>query len=68
MKQRLVCPICGNTFMEATTEAMPFCSQRCRMVDLSRWMNEEYGLPYERLDDDEDEGEVLDWMENSIDE
>ena len=32
---------------------MPFCSQRCRSVDLGRWLEEKYGLPVEA----EEEGE-----------
>jgi hypothetical protein len=23
----------------------PFCSERCRMADLGRWLNEEYRIP-----------------------
>ena len=65
MNHRFECPICGNSFTEAMTTAMPFCSDRCRTIDLSRWMNEEYAVPYERLDDEE---ESLGWMENHIDE
>jgi endogenous inhibitor of DNA gyrase (YacG/DUF329 family) len=34
---------------------MPFCSPRCRQVDLRRWLGEEYGMPVER--DDELDGE-----------
>jgi len=26
---------------------MPFCSPRCRQIDLGRWLDEGYGLPYE---------------------
>jgi len=25
---------------------MPFCSNRCRLVDLNRWLEEKHGLPY----------------------
>jgi endogenous inhibitor of DNA gyrase (YacG/DUF329 family) len=25
----------------------PFCSERCKMVDLGRWLNEEYVIPTE---------------------
>jgi len=25
----------------------PFCSERCRMLDLGRWVNEEYRIPEE---------------------
>jgi endogenous inhibitor of DNA gyrase (YacG/DUF329 family) len=24
---------------------MPFCSERCRTIDLGRWLGENYGLP-----------------------
>ncbi len=23
---------------------MPFCSQRCRLIDLNQWLDEEYSL------------------------
>jgi hypothetical protein len=26
---------------------MPFCSERCRLLDLGRWLGERYGIPYE---------------------
>lgn len=26
---------------------MPFCSRRCKDIDCGRWLNEEYGLPWE---------------------
>jgi endogenous inhibitor of DNA gyrase (YacG/DUF329 family) len=28
--------------------AIPFCSDRCRQIDLGRWLRESYGLPVER--------------------
>jgi len=27
------------------SEAHPFCSSRCRLVDLGRWLGEEYRIP-----------------------
>jgi endogenous inhibitor of DNA gyrase (YacG/DUF329 family) len=42
------CSICGRIFSEDTLEvAMPFCSQRCKLIDAGRWLDEEYGLPVE---------------------
>lgn len=32
---------------------MPFCSLRCRQIDLGRWLDEKYGLPYESEDEPE---------------
>ncbi len=26
---------------------MPFCSERCRLLDLGRWLGERYGVPCE---------------------
>lgn len=32
----------------------PFCSDRCRLIDLSKWMGEEYRIPGPRMGDDDD--------------
>jgi endogenous inhibitor of DNA gyrase (YacG/DUF329 family) len=32
---------------------LPFCSERCRQIDLGRWFSEEYGLPIEREEPDD---------------
>jgi endogenous inhibitor of DNA gyrase (YacG/DUF329 family) len=26
---------------------LPFCSRRCKTIDLGRWLGEQYGLPKE---------------------
>ncbi len=44
------CPICGKPAIEA---ARPFCSARCRDVDLNRWLSNSYAIPATK-DDDED--------------
>jgi hypothetical protein len=36
------CPICGKPASEATR---PFCSPRCRDVDLNRWLSGNYVIP-----------------------
>ena len=33
---------------------MPFCSDRCRAIDLGRWLDERYGLAGEPDEDDEE--------------
>ena len=42
------CPICARRFEPAKSEYPPFCSQRCRRVDLARWLDERYSVPVER--------------------
>jgi uncharacterized protein len=39
------CPTCNRAFDPLQSTAMPFCSPRCRQIDLGRWLGEEYGLP-----------------------
>jgi endogenous inhibitor of DNA gyrase (YacG/DUF329 family) len=41
----MICSVCQNEFDEQGTLALPFCSERCRYVDLGCWLNEEYGIP-----------------------
>jgi endogenous inhibitor of DNA gyrase (YacG/DUF329 family) len=49
------CPVCNAKIdPKDATRPLPFCSQRCRHVDLSRWLGEQYGLPWE-LDPDAEE-------------
>ncbi len=51
------CPICEKMFDPEASPAMPFCSERCRLVDLNCWLDEEYGLPNPS---EEEEPEVAD--------
>lgn len=49
MKKRVVtCPTCGKS-VEWTAEQhwRPFCSERCRLIDLGEWATESYRVPSE---------------------
>ncbi len=46
------CPTCGRNFDERESSPLPFCSERCRLVDLGRWLDERNRLPLE-LDPDQ---------------
>ena len=37
------CPSCG-TVVDPDDDTYPFCSDRCRLVDLGRWMDERYRI------------------------
>jgi endogenous inhibitor of DNA gyrase (YacG/DUF329 family) len=40
------------------TPTVPFCSDRCRLIDLGRWLDEAYAVPdTKRPASDEDEAE-----------
>lgn len=47
------CPVCGRVLSAEQASALPFCSPRCRQIDLGRWLNEEIGLPVESSDGEE---------------
>jgi tRNA threonylcarbamoyladenosine biosynthesis protein TsaE len=38
------CKVCGAPVAKAA-ETFPFCSRRCRLVDLGRWMDGRYAIP-----------------------
>ena len=39
------CPVCKREFEKSTSPAPPFCSERCRTIDLGRWLGESYSMP-----------------------
>ncbi|MFO0957650.1 MAG: DNA gyrase inhibitor YacG [Isosphaeraceae bacterium] len=42
------CPTCGRAFEAeslADWPSFPFCSPRCRLVDLGRWADGSYAIP-----------------------
>jgi uncharacterized protein len=39
------CPVCNREFDPGGSPAVPFCSERCRTIDLGRWLGEAYSLP-----------------------
>lgn len=46
------CAICGKPVVP---EFRPFCSARCKQVDLNRWLTESYRVPAGAVDDEEED-------------
>ena len=44
------CPICSKPAVDASN---PFCSERCRDVDLNRWLSNSYSIPGKPTDDED---------------
>lgn len=42
---QLSCAVCGKVVVREGNAAFPFCSQRCRTIDLGAWLGEEYRVP-----------------------
>ena len=52
------CPICKRAVSERSPEPaqsshFPFCSERCKLIDLGRWLDGRYQVPV--VEDDLDE-------------
>lgn len=42
------CPICKKAAApRLENPTFPFCSQRCKTIDLGKWLNEDYRVPVE---------------------
>jgi endogenous inhibitor of DNA gyrase (YacG/DUF329 family) len=49
------CPICGRALEgqdKAKWPQFPFCSDRCRLIDLGRWLGESYRIAPETTGED----------------
>ena len=41
-----ICPICGaEVAPRSGNKAFPFCTARCKSIDLGKWLNEDYRVP-----------------------
>lgn len=48
MPLHVECPTCGAPVVwEAQSKFRPFCSHRCRLIDLGAWAAEEHRIPVE---------------------
>jgi endogenous inhibitor of DNA gyrase (YacG/DUF329 family) len=50
------CPICSKE-VEPAGKYVPFCSERCRVIDLSNWATGKYRFPASSQPDEPDEEE-----------
>ena len=57
MNRKLRCPICKKESAWEENPFRPFCSERCRMIDLGQWADEAYGIPTSEQEDFSGEGE-----------
>ncbi len=56
------CPICNRPVKppagDAPRGSFPFCTERCKLIDLGRWLDGKYQIPV--LDTDEShDGEIV---------
>jgi len=50
--RKVPCPTCGEaSVFEPFNPYRPFCSERCRLIDLGAWAEESYRIPGKPADD-----------------
>jgi hypothetical protein len=56
--QTVECPHCGKP-VPWTDESKwkPFCSERCRLIDLGDWLSDKHAIPAEESLPDQDKSE-----------
>lgn len=45
MRKRVICPRCRRETNWEGNPYRPFCSQRCKLIDLGSWVDERYAIP-----------------------
>lgn len=49
MSRSFKCPICKKPAGKAVNAFFPFCSERCKTIDLGAWLGEKYVVKGEEL-------------------
>ena len=50
MNKVVKCPTCQKLVeLNASSSYRPFCSERCRLIDLGEWASEKHAIPDETL-------------------
>jgi endogenous inhibitor of DNA gyrase (YacG/DUF329 family) len=50
----VACPQCGKEVVwNSESPYRPFCSERCKLIDLGQWANEDYRIPVEEQQPDQ---------------
>ncbi len=52
-KLEVKCPNCDKKFTYYDSNFRPFCSERCKMIDLGQWLTESYAVPAHKLTEEE---------------
>jgi len=51
MPPKVQCPTCRKPVVWQDNPYRPFCSERCRLIDLGAWATESYRIPGEHMAD-----------------
>lgn len=52
---KISCPICKKITTWEENPWRPFCSERCKLIDLGKWASEEYRVKSEKTQEEKEE-------------
>ncbi len=59
------CPTCGKRIEWSESEFRPFCTEKCKLLDLGEWIDGNYALPDESAQlSEEDMQKIESTLEN----
>lgn len=50
---KISCPTCKTETTWQENDSRPFCSERCKLIDLGQWADEKYRIPAESSEGEE---------------
>ena len=50
---KIICPICKRATTWEENPSRPFCSERCKLIDLGKWVSEEYKIAGEKTEEEQ---------------
>ncbi len=51
---QITCPVCKKKTIWEENTWKPFCSERCKLIDLGKWATEDYKVPGEETEEREE--------------
>ena len=60
MKKTIHCPTCNKELVwDKNNPYRPFCSERCKLIDLGEWASESHRIPGEEVPAESDDNSEL---------
>jgi endogenous inhibitor of DNA gyrase (YacG/DUF329 family) len=50
---KITCPLCKRTTTWEENPWRPFCSEKCKLIDLGKWVSEEYRIEGEKAEEEQ---------------
>jgi uncharacterized protein len=54
---KIICPVCKNITTWEENPFRPFCTKRCKLIDLGAWASDEYRIPGNPVDETDQSGQ-----------